>query len=540
MKKITYSILIIFIFSCELFSQDYRAVFPYFYDIKELDVNYILIPNNNYGFLTVTNHDYPNVRWIHYDIETIVYEQGLFFIGKLNEEIFLSEAMWGSLYSPGPILDDKPAMISHPEDSSKYRVYKISKNDLANSNIDIIEWPLQWGAPVFNPSKIKLYGDQMLWTIYNGLDSNSIVPLGRNRDDYPSFPIEIHQNTFAYKSSSNTALDFLDDVIFFEYTLINKGIQTIDSAYIGIWTDIDFYGENNYPAVDTSLQIGYCWSNFTPNNQWCDSTRIPAIGYIQLFGPEVSAFGDSAIYKGEIKTNYKNLEISSFWGFHDDSYPDTFKYGPAYSRNTAWNIARGLDKHGKDITDPYTGKKTTFRYSGDPVSNAGWLSTEHPTSGGAGFYLFSGPFNMSPSDTQWVMYALIAVRGNDNFGSVLELRKRAEELRNLRYDELVIFSELEMNNTYAGSAPEQFKLMQNYPNPFNKSTKIEYEIPIKSHIKIELFNILGQKISTLLDTEKEPGNYSITLHSTNLSSGLYLYKMTTATFSSTEKMVLLK
>ncbi len=534
-------ILIILFISGNLFSQDYRNVFPYYYDIKELNANYIHIPNNNYGFLTVTNSGYPNqCSWLRFGLETIVYEQGLFLIGKMNNEIYLSEAMWGSLYSPGPILDDEAAMNSHPEDSLKYRVYKISKGDSNDINIDMKDWPIEWGAPITNDLKIKLYGDQMLWTIYNSFDQNCVIPVFRDRSDYPTFPLEIHQIVFAYDLASNNIPDFLKDVIFFEYTIINKGYTPIDSAYVGLWTDIDFYGENNYPAVDPSLQLGYCWSDFTPNNPWYDSTKIPSVGYLQLFGPSVNSPGKTATFKGEKRPDYKNLDISAFWGFHDDSFPDSSNFGPAYSRSTAWNIARGYNKSGKDIIDPFTNKKTTFRYSGDPVNNTGWLANKLKTGGGAGFYIFSGPFNLAPMDTQWVMYALIAARGTNNLGSIDELRRRAGLLQELDYNELVKFSGISRKETIVSEIPAKYSLNQNYPNPFNNGTTIKYDVPRKSLIKIELFNLLGQNIAALLDEIKRPGSYIIKLHTGNLSSGVYFYKMVSENFSAVKKMILLK
>ncbi|MDP1813326.1 MAG: hypothetical protein Q8K92_02650, partial [Leadbetterella sp.] len=463
-----HTVFLLTIFTQHLtWSQNNRREFPYFYDINALDINTIYYPNSNYGFLAVSNQSGIPVVWSHYDSQTIVFEQGLFFIGKIVDSVYLSEAMWGSLYSPGPIFNNKPAMAAYPADSAKYRVYKITKGDSVHINLDLKEWPKQFGAPISGRAKVKLYGDQMLWTVYNGYDSNSVIPTGRGRSKYPPFPIEIQQNIFAYKNGTDFPVEFLDDVVFLEYTIINKGSYPIDSAYVGLWTDIDFYGENNYPAIDTTLQLGYCWSDYHSNISWYDSSKIPAIGYIQLFGPTVYSSGSIATFKGENRNNHKNLNLTSFWGFHDDSYPDPSDWSPAYSRTTAWNIARGYDKSGENIIDPTTGNKTSFRYAGDPITNNGWLANVHPTSGGAGFYLFSGPFSLASQDTQWVMYALIAAKGEDNLKSIVELRRRAGELKKLDYTNLVKITEIVVEDTTKSLVPSYFLLEQNYPNPFN-------------------------------------------------------------------------
>jgi hypothetical protein len=85
-----------------------------------------------------------------------------------------------------------------------------------------------------------------------------------------------------------------------------------------------------------------------------------------------------------------------------------------------------------------------------------------------------------------------------------------------------------------------YKLSQNYPNPFNPTTSISYSIPEKSFVKLEIFNTLGQKVKTLVNEEKESGNYSINFRAENIPSGMYLYKLSTGKFSETKKMLLLK
>ena len=93
--------------------------------------------------------------------------------------------------------------------------------------------------------------------------------------------------------------------------------------------------------------------------------------------------------------------------------------------------------------------------------------------------------------------------------------------------------------------PQQFNLVQNYPNPFNSQTNIQFEIPIDSKIRVEIFNILGQKVRTLLNDQKSPGYYSINWNGENdfgeaVNSGIYLLKLSTEKYSSAKKMVLLK
>ena len=88
--------------------------------------------------------------------------------------------------------------------------------------------------------------------------------------------------------------------------------------------------------------------------------------------------------------------------------------------------------------------------------------------------------------------------------------------------------------------PLDFALYQNYPNPFNPVTTIKYSIPEMSKVSLILFNLLGEKVTTLFNEEKTAGNYTIELNAANLPSGIYFYKLQAGDFVETKKMILLK
>ncbi|MCP4631590.1 MAG: T9SS type A sorting domain-containing protein, partial [candidate division Zixibacteria bacterium] len=88
--------------------------------------------------------------------------------------------------------------------------------------------------------------------------------------------------------------------------------------------------------------------------------------------------------------------------------------------------------------------------------------------------------------------------------------------------------------------PYSTSLGQNYPNPFNASTTISYTLSSTSDVNLEVYNLLGQKIETLINGEVEAGNHSITWDASSLSSGIYFSKLTVGNFVSTRKLNLLK
>ncbi len=85
-----------------------------------------------------------------------------------------------------------------------------------------------------------------------------------------------------------------------------------------------------------------------------------------------------------------------------------------------------------------------------------------------------------------------------------------------------------------------FELMQNYPNPFNPTTTISYSIPKTSFVSINIFDVLGRKLTKLVNEEKPTGNYSVEFNGGQLSSGIYFYRMQAGDFVETKKLILLK
>lgn len=93
--------------------------------------------------------------------------------------------------------------------------------------------------------------------------------------------------------------------------------------------------------------------------------------------------------------------------------------------------------------------------------------------------------------------------------------------------------------------PTQYALMQNYPNPFNLSTSIEFVTPTRTHVTVEILNLLGEKVKILVDTDKPAGTHRVIWDGTDnrgrvVASGVYLYRIKAANFEQTEKMILAK
>lgn len=115
----------------------------------------------------------------------------------------------------------------------------------------------------------------------------------------------------------------------------------------------------------------------------------------------------------------------------------------------------------------------------------------------------------------------------------------------LYYDLIVVLTDTTATQvTKSGGVPIEFALHQNYPNPFNFSTTIKYQLPATTDVKLEIYNLLGQCIRTLVDQSQMAGSYLIRWDGTDdfqqsVASGIYLYQLKTKNSIQTNKLIIL-
>jgi hypothetical protein len=134
--------------------------------------------------------------------------------------------------------------------------------------------------------------------------------------------------------------------------------------------------------------------------------------------------------------------------------------------------------------------------------------------------LFSGL-----TEYQWYWWRVRASNA-EGWGSFSEVRK---------------FQALPPNIVGGGAGiPPAFALRQNYPNPFNPSTAIEVDLPQAAHVRLQVFNMLGETVATLADEERPAGTYRFQFNAAGLPSGVYLSRLSAGSFVATQKMLLTK
>ena len=138
------------------------------------------------------------------------------------------------------------------------------------------------------------------------------------------------------------------------------------------------------------------------------------------------------------------------------------------------------------------------------------------------------------------------VKGSGNSNSPLVYHFTDSPAKNGSY--IFRLKEIDLNGTFNYSNEIEvvinnvpnFLLLQNYPNPFNPSTTISYQLPQDGLVSIKVYDVLGKEIATLVNEVKTSGLHEVDFNASNLSSGIYLYKMTVNNFTQTRKMIVLK
>jgi hypothetical protein len=106
-----------------------------------------------------------------------------------------------------------------------------------------------------------------------------------------------------------------------------------------------------------------------------------------------------------------------------------------------------------------------------------------------------------------------------------------------------VFSVIDTTTSVIGlndGIPSVYQLHQNYPNPFNPATQIQYALPVAGHVTVDVFNPLGQKITTLVNAYETAGIHTVAFNGQDLPSGIYLYRIQTNGFFDVKKMILIK
>jgi hypothetical protein len=377
--------------------------------------------------------------------KTAIFEDGLIWGCMVGREIRVNGNTHRQGLQAGKILPDGTA--DNPDDP-RYRVYKIRKGweelqpgpERDNYERDYNEWPVADGAPWVDVNSDDIFtrgvdqpefvGDEVLWYVANDMDTS------RSVFTYGSDPIGLEFQTTVFGFNR---LNFLKDVVFKKYLIINKSTTQLDNMYFGYWTDDDLGDAgDDYVGCDTLLNLGYTYNGDNNDGGGTGATYgtpPPAVGHIFVQGPIIPASQtDSARFRDKWIQGYKNQRMTAFMlliSYWIDPWP------PEYNALTMYRNLEGLLWNGNPIIDPHTGLATKYVVPGDPERGEGWYEGPGWPGGESPddrrFLMSSGPFTMAPGDSQEVTIAILIAQGNDHLNSVTELKGKSQ-LAQFAYD----------------------------------------------------------------------------------------------------------
>ncbi len=175
--------------------------------------------------------------------------------------------------------------------------------------------------------------------------------------------------------------------------------------------------------------------------------------------------------------------------------------------------------------------------------NLSWTTaSEHNNKG---FYIERN-FSVNGSNSfEWISIGFI--KGSGDLNTVTEYSFQDKDLMTGVYqyrlkqtDYNGLYEYFYLNNEVEILRPDDFKLSQNYPNPFNPSTNIEFTIPSDGSVRLDLYDITGSEVKNLLSGNYTAGYYNVKINAEDLSGGIYFYRLTAGSYTTTKRMILLK
>ncbi|MBK7105016.1 MAG: T9SS type A sorting domain-containing protein [Ignavibacteriae bacterium] len=363
-----------------------------------------------------------------------------------------------------------------------------------------------------------------------------------------------------YKYISGTYLAYDDGIV-------DAVATTTGTAAVAVKISVS---TNMYGRLVYALIRNYRDSNLSNSNMlfhvWSNNNGVPGTDLITPFSvtPEATLDNPFPFTRIDLRnyTELHDLQNDFFIGYtvpvnSVSMVVSNVSHGRSYSFNgTTWS-AYSKDYEMRAIifesSSPLPVELTSF--SANVEGNKILLNWETATEvNNYGFEIEKQKSEVSSKNLVWEKVGFVEGSGNSNspkyyFYEDQSLKiagKYFYRLKQIDIDGKYEYSdEIEVNI----SAPEEFNLSQNYPNPFNPVTTIKYQIPAHDQndntsaltsVRLNVFDVLGKEISTLVNEKQNPGNYEISFDGSNLPSGIYFYTLQMGRLTKTQRMILLK
>ena len=512
-----------------------------------LNINRIDLPLNNNGVLADVYVD--GTQGARFDSIATIFSAGFYLSGYSNGNL------WANGVATSSRIHD---YISGKVNSDSEKLYVLKSSDIPFGD-SWQEWSeaVELGAyfydgddnGVYNPVDLNnngswdenedrpdLLGDETIWCVYNdGLPSEE-----REFIDVEPQGIEIRQTVWAIADEGDEG-----NVIYVRYSLVNKSteIETFDSVFFAAWADTDL-GDYHDDLTGTDLDLNSVYVyNDSSDTDFGDNP--PAHYMCLLQGPWVQVSDQSVMAYNNLGDllgvdtiiGAKNLRMTS----SANIYRSMLSHDVPDEKEHVRYLQKGLRSHTGEIINPcdwpYGIVKGIeceevplyFIYSGDPVSDTGWLDNLPFEQR---MMVNTGPFTLTKNEPIDIIIGHVVARGEDYLSSITETKRIVENISGKYITEV--------KEKKIVVVPENCTLHQNYPNPFNPTTTLSYSIPKKGMVELKVYDVLGREVATLVDKEQHAGSYDLQFDASSLTSGIYFYQLRAGGFVESRKMVLLK
>ncbi len=524
------------------------------------DNNNLWFPINSKGVLADVK--VVDITGFHFDESIVMYSAGFGLSGYTNGELWSNGVM-----SASSIIDYVHGAIDSVESVNRIHVVRKSQPDFYQSWVnwkDAVKQGADFydgdGDGIYNPvdlngnsvwdineDKPDILGDITAFSVFNdGMSSRN-----RTFNDVEPQGIEIKQTVFSYDKATSPELA---NVIFVRYKIENMGTvaDRMDSVYFGAWVDVDlgFYGDD-LAGTDSTLNSFYAYNS---GNDDLYGTNPPAILISFLQAPPIYIDGETYIdtdgngtYDDGIDTpldsarNRKGelLGLDEYPGSKNNKLTSSTHYisghptqGDPHNESQLRNYMLG-NNEANQLIDPCnwafggvynedcSSINSRLMYSGDPVTKKGWVNRGPDDQRQMGS---TGPFDLVKGEPITILVAYIVGRGTDALNSITETRRITNDVIGF-YNTNFSYVPVGVKENTETQLPTEYSLSQNYPNPFNPSTVIRYEIGDTRFVILKIYNTLGQEVTTLVNKQQKAGSYEVTFDASNLTSGVYFYRL---------------
>lgn len=477
----------------------------------------------------------PGFEWPFGSGNYSIYTSGLTIAAMVNNELRMAAASYTGEYKPGYINSNGQFVTN----DSIIKIYIVSKSDTANLNQDWMNWGavVPFGAPYTDVNGNFQY-DPLIDTpgVKNASQTIFCVMSDANPQSHtsdegfgggtPPLNAEIRLTAWGYNTEP------FDNALFYKWDIINKSSVSWNATHFSIYNDGELGDPNdNYLGCDTLRDLSFVYNG---DNEDADyGVSPPAVGTMFLRTPE-------------------NLGMTSMtYHVRGGGAAPPPCIIEADNPVKAYNYMRGFKNDMSPFLIPNTTPPqiTKYVYSGDPETNQGWTEAKGSVdncNGQTGTTINVNPpgirrqimstgadnLSIQPNQKITIVAAQFIERFATNLRSVTKLKETANLIKSF-------YETVDVKNI-SGVVPSTFELFQNYPNPFNPNTVIKFNLPKAEFVKLRVFDITGREIAVLLNQKMDIGAYKLEWNGTGFSSGVYFYKLETANFTDTKKMVLLK